>query len=645
MMAEIGFISSILALCFTTLQGVVPLWASYKKQYYWMAVSIPLAYLVFVTVLISFVCLMTSFITNDFSVAYVATTSNSMLPIHYRITAMWGAHEGALLLWVFILAVWGALVARFSREIPMQLRAKVLAVIGLVGIGFISFMIFTSNPFERSLPYIPIDGEDLNPLLQDFGFLIHPPFLYLGYVGFVVAFAFSIAALLEGRFDTAIAKWTRSWTIAAWALLTIGISLGSWWAYYELGWGGWWMWDPVENASFMPWLTGTALVHALIISEKRGTYKGWTLFLAIATFSLTLLGTFLVRSGVLTSVHAFAANAERGVFILVFLGLVIGSALTLFMVRGFSVQSHIHSKLLSREGLMLMNNLLLACAGLMVLLGTIAPLIYDALSMGKISIGAPYFDKMFLLIFVPLLTLMTVGPLLRWKRDSLTRVLQEYKKEFIAVILVTIIGGSYLAVAVSLWAVFVLFVLASVLASVWIDIKKRVVGKKSGISGLRKIHSETWSMHIAHIGLLCTVIGIVMTGSLSLQKDIRLGKGDYAIVGDYKFTLLGQRNYQGPNFIATAADIKVTRGSFETVLQPEKRRYTVRGQTMTEAGIDAGLFRDIYVSLGEPMKNGDWALRVYIKPFMRWVWLGTIIMALSAVIILIGRFNKRSRQV
>jgi len=631
MIAEIGLFASCMAFILATMQMVVPLVASYKRQYYWTTYAVPLSLMTMCCVSVSFFALMYGFVINDFSIAYVATTSNSNLPLHYRITAMWGAHEGALLLWIFILSIWSALVALLSKNLPVHFRARVLAIIGMVNVGFLSFLIFASSPFERNLPYIPIDGNDLNPLLQDFGFVIHPPFLYMGYVGFVVAFAFSIAALLEGKLDTAIAKWTRPWTIAAWGFLTIGISLGSWWAYYELGWGGWWMWDPVENASFIPWLTGTALIHSLIVTEKRGTFKGWTLFLAVTTFSLTLLGTFLVRSGVLTSVHSFAADPVRGIYVLTFLAIVVGGALLLFAARGHLIYSTIGSKLVSREGFMLINNLFLSVAALMVLLGTLYPLIYDAVVGGRVSIGAPYFNFMFALLMSPLFVLMIAGPLMRWKSDSIVRALTERKKVALFTLALNVVVTVVLLIFISWPVAFAGFLAIGFIYTVLSDLAKKMRYQFS-IGALLKVNSRTWSMHLAHIGLLFVVLGAIFTTQFSTQKDDRLSATKALDVAGFHFRYIDQQDYAKDNFVATRVNVEVSKGSWSTILSPEKRRYTVRGMVMTEAGIDPGFWRDVYVSLGEPLPNGDWAVRVHVKPFIRWVWLGTILMAIAAII-------------
>ncbi len=636
MAAEIGIFACSLAFVLAIVQMTVPMLASYKRQYYWMSLATPLSLATFVAVSLAFFVLMYAFVNNDFSIGYVASTSNSKLPLHFRVTAMWGAHEGALLLWIFILSAWSALVALFSRNLPVHFRARVLAVIGAVNVGFLSFLIFTSSPFERNLPYIPVDGNDLNPLLQDFGFIIHPPFLYMGYVGFVVAFAFSIAALLEGKLDTAIAKWTRPWTIAAWGFLTIGISLGSWWAYYELGWGGWWMWDPVENASFIPWLTGTALIHSLIVTEKRGIFKGWTLFLAVTTFSLTLLGTFLVRSGVLTSVHAFASDPVRGIYILAFLGIVVGGALILFAARGHLIYSTIGSKLESREGFMLVNNVFLSVAGLMVLLGTLYPLLYDAIIGGRVSIGEPYFDFMFSLLMSPLFVLMIAGPLMRWKSDSIIRALTEKKRVAVFTLVLNILATLAFFIFFSWPVAFAVFLTIGFLYTLGSDLAKKMRYQLSW-AAFKGINIRTWTMHIAHVGLLLVVLGAILSTQFSTQKDVRLGPGKSVDVDGYQVGFLSQKDYAKDNFLATQVAMKVSKGDWSTVLYPEKRRYQVRGQVMTEAGIDPGFWRDVYVSLGEPLQQGDWAVRVYVKPFIRWVWLGTLFMGFAAILAVAGR--------
>lgn len=568
---------------------------------------------------------------DDFSVAYVAQNSNSALPWYYKFSAVWGAHEGSLLLWAFILSGWTFAVAVFSRQLPEDMLARVLGVMGLISVGFLLFLIVTSNPFTRLLPQAPGDGRDLNPLLQDFGLIVHPPMLYMGYVGFSVAFAFAIAALLGGRLDAAWARWSRPWTLVAWAFLGVGISLGSWWAYYELGWGGWWFWDPVENASFMPWLVGTALIHSLAVTEKRGVFKSWTVLLAIAAFSLSLLGTFLVRSGVLTSVHAFATDPERGVFVLVFLLLVVGSSLTLFALRAPVVKSQVGFGLWSRETLLLVNNLLLVVATSMILLGTLYPLLLDAISGAKLSVGPPYFNAMFVPLMAALMMTLGVGVLVRWKDTPLKWLLGMLGPVLIAAV---VLGG----LGSLVFGDFNFAVLAVCLLAAWVVLAavRDLLDKtrhKGLVKGARGLSPSYWGMHLAHLGLAVCAIGVVLTSHQSAERDLRLAPGESLELGGYHFVFDGAEHHEGPNFTSDRATVRVFDGERQiATLHPEKRLYTVQQMPMTEAGIDPGFTRDLYVALGEPLGDGAWAVRVHIKPFVRWIWLGGLMMAFGGVL-------------
>lgn len=642
MIAEYGHFALILALVLTLIQSIIPLAGASCGNRLWMSSARPLVFGQTVMVTISLLCLVYLFLQDDFSVQYVAANSNTLLPDRYKVSAVWGAHEGSLLLWVFMLALWSLAVALFSRTLPLQLVARVLGVMGLISVGFYLFLIFTSNPFERGLPFFPSEGADLNPLLQDIGLIFHPPILYMGYVGFSVAFAFAIAALLAGRMDAAWARWTRPWTIIAWMFLTLGIALGSWWAYYELGWGGWWFWDPVENASFMPWLVGTALVHTLSVTEQRGVFRSWTLLLAICAFSLSLLGTFLVRSGVLTSVHAFAADPTRGVFILTFLIIVVGGSLLLFAFRGPALKPTSSFSGLSREMFMLVNNILLVGIMIIILLGTLYPLIADVLGWGKVSVGPPYFDFFFIPLMLVLAVLMAIGSVLRWKRnttDSLKRYLT------IPIIIALVVGGlaplafegSYelmaaVTIAVSTW------VAAVTLLDVW---------RKSGHSrsrwfGLRRLKGSYYGMVLAHLGIAVCIIGAGLTSIYSVQRDIRMAPGEQITVAGYQFEFQGMKHVEGPNYVADQAIISVhDNGRLLVELTPEKRHYIASGQTMTEASINSSLFRDLYVALGEPLKGDAWAVRVYVKPFVAWLWLGGLLIALGA---LSAALDKRYRR-
>ncbi|MCH8163495.1 MAG: heme lyase CcmF/NrfE family subunit, partial [Proteobacteria bacterium] len=609
----------------------------------WVAMARPLARGQFAFIAIAFMCLVYAFITYDFSVAYVAQNSNSALPLRYRISAVWGGHEGSLLLWALILSIWTLAVSIFSRSLPEAFVARVLGVMGLVSIGFLLFMLLTSNPFTRLWPE-PLDGADLNPLLQDFGLIIHPPVLYMGYVGFSVAFGFAIAALLDGRLDATWARWSRPWTIAAWIFLTIGIALGSWWAYYELGWGGWWFWDPVENASFMPWLVGTALIHSLAATEKRGVFKRWTILLAICAFSLSLLGTFLVRSGVLTSVHAFATDPARGVFILIYLGVVIGGSLTLYAWRAPGNLGGGTFKLVSRETLLLINNILLIVAMVTILLGTLYPLILDALGLGKLSVGPPYFNT----VFIPLMALVALfqvfGALSHWKQDKIKRLLQQLRHAAIGSILIGVLFVIMLADVTALMAAIGIILAAWIIfGSVQIIVNQGLKNQKNW-SSLRKLPRSFYGMSLAHIGLGVTIIGITISSLYSTEKHVKLVPGESFTLSGYTYRLADVSVFEGPNYRANIGKIEVFKdGKQITVLLPEKRVYHVRNMPMTEAGIDAGFTRDLYVSLGEPIGADAWSLRLYYKPFIRWIWLGAILMGLGGLLAITDKRYRLSR--
>ncbi|RRV12983.1 heme lyase CcmF/NrfE family subunit [Stutzerimonas xanthomarina] len=631
MIPELGHLAMILALCLAVVQATLPLIGAWRGDRQWMGLAQPAAWGQFAFLGFSFACLTYAFMVDDFSVAYVAHNSNSSLPWYYKFSAVWGAHEGSLLLWAFILAGWTFAVAIFSRQLPEDMLARVLGVMGLISIGFLLFLIVTSNPFERLLPQVPMDGRDLNPLLQDFGLIVHPPMLYMGYVGFSVAFAFAIAALLGGRLDAAWARWSRPWTLVAWAFLGLGIALGSWWAYYELGWGGWWFWDPVENASFMPWLVGTALIHSLAVTEKRGVFKSWTVLLAIAAFSLSLLGTFLVRSGVLTSVHAFATDPERGVFILVFLLMVVGGSLTLFAMRAPVVKSQVGFGLWSRETLLLVNNLLLVVATAMILLGTLYPLLLDALSGAKLSVGPPYFNAMFVPLIGALMLTLGVGILVRWKDTPLKWLLGMLTPVLITSVVLGGLGS--LLFGDFNWAVLAVSLLAAWVVIAGIRDLLDKTRHKGLFKGMRSLAPSYWGMHLAHLGLAVCAIGVVLTSHQSAERDLRLAPGESLSLGGYEFVFDGAVHHEGPNFTSDKATIRVLDGDKQiATLHPEKRLYTVQQMPMTEAGIDAGFTRDLYVALGEPLGDGAWAVRVHIKPFVRWIWLGALMMGLGGVL-------------
>ena len=634
MIAEIGHFALIIALWLAVIQGFIPLIGAARRNPSWVAVAHPAALGQMLFVAISFICLTWAFVVNDFSVAYVARQSNTELPLMYRISSVWGGHEGSLLLWALLLSLWTAAVSLFSRNIPQVMRARVLAVMGLVSIGFLLFLLLTSNPFDRMFP-APLEGRSLNPLLQDIGLIIHPPMLYMGYVGFSVAFAFAIAAMMGGRLDAAWARWSRPWTIVAWVFLTVGVTLGSWWAYYELGWGGWWFWDPVENASFMPWLVGTALIHSLAATEKRGVFKAWTVLLAVFAFSLSLLGTFLVRSGVLTSVHAFATDPARGVFILIFLALVVGGSLLLYSWRAPSIRSNTRIKMVSREGGILVNNVLLVTAAASVLLGTLYPLLLDALNMGKISVGPPYFNSVFVPLTAPLAMLVGVGALMRWKGDHLSRL----SRPLIIGIVISLSTGVLVPV---LFLPEVLFgAMLGITLAVWVlytsllNVYTRISGKSDKLAALLAIPRGYYGMIFAHTGIAVFIVGVTLTSLYSTEKDVRLLSGDSYSIAGYDFEFEGVSDKTGPNYQAAQGDFRVSKdGDFVAQLHSQKRVYNAGGMPMTEAGIDPGLWRDLYVSLGEQLDQSKdaWSVRLYHKPFIRWIWLGALFMAFGGIL-------------
>ena len=636
MMPEIGNALLCLALGVALLLSVYPLWGVARGDVRMMASARPFAWVLSICVMGAFLILVNAFVVNDFTVTYVASNSNTQLPVWYRVAATWGAHEGSLLLWVLLMSGWTFAVAAFSQRMPLDIVARVLAVMGMVSVGFLLFILFTSNPFARTLPNFPIEGRDLNPLLQDPGLIFHPPLLYMGYVGFSVAFAFAIAALMSGRLDSTFARFSRPWTLAAWVFLTLGIVLGSAWAYYELGWGGWWFWDPVENASFMPWLVGTALIHSLAVTEKRGVFKSWTVLLAIAAFSLSLLGTFLVRSGVLTSVHAFAADPERGVFILIFLLFVVGGSLTLFALRAPVVKSHVGFNLWSRETLLLGNNLILVVAASMILLGTLYPLIVDAVSGAKMSVGPPYFNALFIPLMALLMVVMAVGVLVRWKDTPVKWLLGMLTPVLLGSAALSVIAG--VAYGDFNWAVIATFMLAAwvLLAGV------RDIGDKTRhkglVKGLRSLTRSYWGMQIAHLGIAVCALGVVLSSQNSAERDLRLAPGESMELAGYQFIFDGAQHFEGPNFTSDKGTVRVIRnGKQVSVLHPEKRLYTVQSSMMTEAGIDAGFTRDLYVALGEPLGDGAWAVRVHVKPFVRWIWLGGLLTGFGGLLAALDR--------
>ena len=617
MIPEFGQLALALALCLALVQATLPLLGAALGRSDWMALARPAAAGQFVFVAIAFGALEYALLTDDFSVSFVAFHSNSALPAFYKATAAWGGHEGSMLLWITVLAVWTMAVAAGSRSQPQEFASRVLGVLGIVSAGIIAFSLLTSNPFTRLIP-APGDGNDLNPLLQDPGMIFHPPTLYLGYVGVAVPFAFAVAALLTGRLDKDWARWTRPWTIVAWMFLTAGITLGSWWAYYELGWGGWWFWDPVENASFMPWLTGTALIHSLAVTEKRGAFRSWTVLLAIVAFGLSLLGTFLVRSGVLTSVHAFAVDPKRGIFILMLLTIFVGGALALYAWRTSRIGLGGDFSPLSRESLLLTNNVLLAAAAGTVFLGTLYPLAIDAFGAGKISVGPPYFETVFVPLMAPALFLMGVGPLARWKRASLPELAVQLRWA----LAVSLALGFLSPFLFGDWSGMVGFGLA---LAIWIVLSALLTLRKSW----RQTRSH-YGMVTAHIGVAVFVVGVTLVKGYESAEDVNLRAGESATLGSYVFTLQQVSSVKGPNYVAARAQVSVARnGQPVTTLYPERRQYTVQDQVMTEAAIDPGLTRDLYVSLGDPLTGGAWLLKFQHKPFIDWIWGGCLIMALG----------------
>ena len=642
MIPEIGHFALVLAFAVSICLAAFPLYGYFTRQQGFLATAKPLALLQGFALAVSFGVLMYGFLAHDFTIKYVADNSNLDLPWHFRMSAVWGAHEGSLLLWVLILSLWGVAVALFSRGIPDHMSALVLAVMGIIGVGFLAFMLFTSNPFVRILPFAPSNGADLNPLLQDPGLIFHPPMLYMGYVGLSVAFAFAMASLISGELDSMWARWSRPWTTVAWAFLTLGIALGSWWAYYELGWGGWWFWDPVENASLIPWLVATALMHSLAVTEKRGLFRSWTLLLAIAAFSLSLLGTFLVRSGVLTSVHAFANDPERGVFILGFLVLVIGGSLALYAVRASKVSEPGEFSWISRESFLLFNNLILTVMAVSVLLGTLYPLLVDATGGGKVSVGAPFFNAVFVPLTAILVSGMAFGPLSKWRRSDDPRLY----RPLIVTMIVSVVAGLVWPVLLS--GQYSIATAIGVTLALWLAIATAVdfVKKTSNYGGIRqtfaRVERGMFGMWFAHLGLAVTIFGVVMVENHTEHRDLRMGVGDTQQLGHYEVRMTELSVLRGPNYVADQATFEIYRGDrlYKTVF-PQKRRYNASGMVMTEASIDSGFTRDLYIAMGEPLDGGDWAVRLSVKPYVDWIWVGAFLMGLGGCI---SVTDKRYRQ-
>ena len=645
LITELGYFALLAAFVLAILQVVLPTMGVMNDHVAWQRLAPSLAWAQFAAMIVSFGSLMAGFYFNDFSLVYVTQHSNTLLPWYYKLSATWGGHEGSLLLWMTIMATWCALVSYFSRGLPLTMRARVLVILAGVQVMMLAMLIFTSSPFDRTLPNLPVDGADLNPLLQDFGLVVHPPMLYMGYVGMAVPFAFCMAALWEGRLDAVWTRWSRPWALAAWGFLTVGIALGSWWAYYELGWGGWWFWDPVENASLMPWLAGLALLHSLAVTEKRGVFKAWTIMLAIFAFALSLLGTFLVRSGVITSVHSFAADPTRGLVILVILGIIVGGGLLMFAVRGWRLTVESQYQLISRESFLVINNVIILISTLVVLLGTLYPIIADSFNLGQVSVGPPYFNALFVPLAWLLLVAMGMGSNIRWKKDSRpllgAGMVIAVSSLLLAAIIAYFVSPSDMlnigvTLAVSFW----------VLLWMAVDFKDKTKNAPSFFKGLRQLRLSYWGQQTAHIGVIVAVIGVAFTSTLSVERDVALGENETMHVQGYDFEVKDFHEVRGSNFDGMQAQVEVTKeGRAVTTLYPEKRTYIISGMPMTEAAIDASLMRDVYVALGEPIAedSNKWAVRIYVKPLVRWIWLGAIIMALGGLLSMLDsryRFKK-----
>ncbi|MEA2118937.1 heme lyase CcmF/NrfE family subunit [Halovibrio sp. HP20-50] len=641
---EIGHFALIVALLMAAVQAVMPLAGAATRRPLWMAYGQPMAVGQFVFIAVAYACLTASYMLDDFSVANVANNSNSLLPWYYKFSAVWGNHEGSVLLWSFMLAGWGFAASLFTGNLPRDMVARVMGVMGMVCVGFLLFILVTSNPFERLLPNMPQDGADLNPLLQDFGLVVHPPMLYMGYVGFSVVFAFAIAALIGGRLDAAWTRWARPWTNLAWAFLTVGIALGSWWAYYELGWGGWWFWDPVENASLLPWLTGTALVHSLAVTEKRGSFKSWTVLLAISTFSLSLMGTFLVRSGVLTSVHAFANDPARGFFILMLLAITVTLSLLVFALRAPRVSHKVGFNWLSRDALLLVNNIFLVIMTVTVLLGTVYPLILDSLGLGKISVGPPYFNALFVPLTVLMCIFMGLGSVTRWK-SMVARDL--VRKLWLAGVAALVIGILMPLLYRGEWN---LFVSLGIVSALWIvlpmvrDVFDKTRHASSFFTGVRKLSLAYWGMVLGHLGVAVTIVGVTVVSNYNIERNVRMSPGTTVEVAGYQFTMTELVERRGGNFLADTSILQVHRGDSGSsfTMRPEKRLYLATGMPMTQVALRPGLFRDLYVAMGEDLGDGSWAMRVQYKPFVRWLWLGALLMAAGGVLAVLDKRYRRA---
>ncbi|MCF6434744.1 MULTISPECIES: heme lyase CcmF/NrfE family subunit [Pseudoalteromonas] len=643
MIPEIGYFALVLAMALSLLLCIFPLWGAHTGNLRLMRAAPSLAVGQCVFVLFSFAILIYITLADDFTVAYVAHHSSSTLPWYYKVTSTWGGHEGAILLWLVMQSSWTALVALMSKSIPWVLRARVLGVLGFLGVGFMLYTLWMSSPFERLLPYYPVEGRDLNPLLQDPGMIIHPPLLYMGYVGLSVSFSFAIAALLTGKLDNTWAKWSRPWTMVAWGFLTLGITIGSWWAYSELGWGGWWFWDPVENASLMPWLVATALLHSLAVTEKRGVFKSWTVLLAITAFSLCLLGTFIVRSGIIVSVHAFATDPDRGLYILLFLAVVVGGSLALYAARVSQVRSEGRYQFFSREVALWVNNIFLVVATLVVFLGTLLPMIHKELGLGSISIGVPFFNQMFSILIVPFALLLGIAPMLRWKQNKLPPLAKKWLVILMATITITAawLFGSFETVAPLTFVASALAVW--IMLSTAVDFAQKVSTQQRLSEGLKRLGLSYWAMVLGHVGIAFVIAGVTITSAYSVERSVRMQPGDTASLNEYEYRFEGVKEIVGPNYTGHAGVVTVLKNNEKvTELHAEKRLYNIGMQFMTEAAVDDGFFRDLYLALGEQLGGGAWSLRIYHKPYVRWMWLGGLLIAFAGFIVLADKRYRKS---
>ena len=645
MIPEIGQFSLILALCLSVILASLPIIGAYQNNFLWMSMARPLSAGVFVFLAVCIAILAYAFVTDDFSVKFVAEHSNSLLPDRYKLTAVWGGHEGSFLLWTFMLSGWMLSVAIFTKSMPLEFVARVLGVLGVLITGYILFMLATSNPFARIVPLPPVDGADLNSALQDFGFIIHPPTLYMGYVGFSVVFAFAMAALLSGKMDAAWARWCRPWANVSWAILTLGIALGSWWAYYELGWGGWWAWDPVENPPLITWLFGTALIHSLAATEKRGVFKSWTVLLAILAFAGSLLGTFITRSGLLTSVHAFASDPTRGFFILAILGITVGGALLLFAFRAPLMKSEFGFDLVSREILLLSNNIILVVSAASVFLGTMFPMVYQGLTGDLISIGPPYFNAIFIPLMALLTVLLAIGPYCRWKRTSVAFLVEQMGKVALASLALGVVVPLIVTFEFSLVATIAVALASWIVLAMLQDIRNKTTNKASRLKGLRSLSFSYYGMQTAHLGMAVMLIGVALTSAFSSERSVLLAPGQDVGLGNYVFRFEGAAAINGPNYVGEEASFTVIKGAEKiTTLHPQRRVYLATGTPSTEMAIDAGLFRDLFITLGEQKEGDSWSMTIYVKPFVRWIWLGAIFMTLGGILAAADKRYRRLRR-